>query len=39
MLFGLRTAAYFDDRLGPREALRLFRAEMINLAQIENPND
>jgi AcrR family transcriptional regulator len=32
MLVGLRTAAYFDERLGPREARRLFHAEMLNLA-------
>ncbi len=38
MLIGLRTAAYFDERLGPRQALRLFRSEMFNLAQIDIPD-
>ena len=37
MLIGLRTAAYFDERLGPRKARHLFHSEMLNLAQIENP--
>ena len=32
MLIGLRTAAYFDERLGLPQARRLFRAEMLNLA-------
>ena len=35
MLIGLRTATYFDERLGPRQALRLFRSEMLNLAKID----
>lgn len=34
MLVGLRTAAYFDERLGPRHARRLFHSEMRNLANL-----
>jgi AcrR family transcriptional regulator len=34
MLVGLRTAAYFDEQLGPRHARRLFHAEMLNLADL-----
>jgi AcrR family transcriptional regulator len=34
MLVGLRTAAYFDEQLGPRHARRLFHAEMLNLANL-----
>ena len=34
MLVGLRTAAYFDERLAPSQARRLFHAEMLNLAQL-----
>ena len=36
MLIGLRTAAYFDERLGPQKALHLFRSEMLNLAKINS---
>jgi AcrR family transcriptional regulator len=32
MLIGLRTAAYFDERLGLPRARRLFNEEMLNLA-------
>lgn len=32
MLVGLRTAAFFDERLGPQQALQLFRSEVMNLA-------
>jgi len=32
MLIGLRTAAYFDERLGLPRARRLFYHEMLNLA-------
>lgn len=32
MLVGLRTAAYFDEHLGPRHAHRLFRETMLQLA-------
>jgi AcrR family transcriptional regulator len=35
MLIGLRTAAYFDQRLGLPQARRLFRAEMSSLAGID----
>ena len=38
MLIGLRTATYFDERLGPRQALRLFRTEMFSLAKIKKPD-
>jgi AcrR family transcriptional regulator len=34
MLVGLRTAAYFDARLGPRHARRLFHESMLRLAQL-----
>lgn len=34
LLIGLRTAAYFDSRLGLPEALRLFRTQMRSLAGI-----
>ncbi len=34
LLIGLRTAAYFDDRLDLPEALRLFRTEIESLAGI-----
>ena len=34
MLVGLRTAAYFDEQLGPRHARRLFQIEMLNLANL-----
>lgn len=37
MLIGLRTAAYFDQRLGLPQARRLFRAEMSTLAGIDEP--
>jgi AcrR family transcriptional regulator len=32
MLVGLRTAAYFDDRLGPEKALEIFRNEVLRIA-------
>jgi len=32
MLVGLRTAAYFDERLGPQQALDIFRDQMMNMA-------
>lgn len=32
MLVGLRTAAYFDDRLRPQQALDMFRDEMLSIA-------
>lgn len=35
ILVGLRTAEYFDERLAPDKARRLFRAEMLELANIE----
>jgi AcrR family transcriptional regulator len=35
MLVGLRTAAYFDERLSPDQARGLFYAEVLNLAQLE----
>jgi AcrR family transcriptional regulator len=38
LLIGLRTAAYFDSRLGLPEALRLFRAEMRTLAGLARRN-
>lgn len=38
LLIGLRTAAYFDSRLGLPEALRLFRAEMRTLAGLGRRN-
>ena len=34
MLVGLRTAAYFDERLSPEQARGLFYAEVQNLAQV-----
>lgn len=34
MLVGLRTAAYFDERLGPRHARRLFHEAMLDLAKL-----
>jgi AcrR family transcriptional regulator len=34
MLVGLRTAAFFDEELGPRHARRLFHAGMLNLANL-----
>ena len=34
MLVGLRTAAYFDPRLGPRRARRLFHDAMLQLAEL-----
>ena len=37
ILIGLRTAAYFDQRLGLPQARRLFRAEMSTLAGIDEP--
>ncbi len=36
MLIGLRTAAYFDNRLELSRALRLFHAEMLNLAKFNS---
>jgi len=32
LLVGLRTAAYFDEHLGPQKALEIFRDEMTNIA-------
>jgi hypothetical protein len=32
MLVGLRTAAFFDERLGPQKALEIFRTEIAKLA-------
>ncbi len=37
-LIGLLTAAFFDDRLGLPNAHRLFRAEMLRLANPDRPN-
>lgn len=34
MLVGLRTAAYFDQRLAPHKARRLFHTEMMRLANL-----
>ena len=34
ILVGLRTAAYFDQRLAPAKARRLFHAEMMHLANL-----
>jgi AcrR family transcriptional regulator len=34
MLVGLRTAAYFDERLSPEHARRLFSAQVMNLANL-----
>ncbi len=34
MLIGLRTAAFFDNRLELSQALRLFRSEMLSLAHF-----
>jgi AcrR family transcriptional regulator len=34
MLVGLRTAAYFDERLGPRHARRLFHEAILHLAKL-----
>ena len=35
LLVGLRTAEYFDERLGHEDARRLFHAEMLELAKIK----
>ena len=32
LLVGLRTAAYFDERLGPQQALEIFRTEIVDMA-------
>jgi len=32
MLVGLRTAAFFDERLGPQKAREIFRTEVAKLA-------
>jgi AcrR family transcriptional regulator len=32
MLVGLRTAAFFDERLGPQKALEIFRTEVMKMA-------
>ena len=32
MLVGLRTAVFFDERLGPQKALQIFRTEVLNIA-------
>ena len=37
MLIGLRTAAFFDERLGPSKARRLFYSEMMSLAKLGEP--
>ena len=37
ILVGLRTAAYFDQRLAPHKARRLFHAEMMHLANLAAP--
>ena len=37
ILVGLRTAAYFDQRLAPHKARRLFHAEMMYLANLAAP--
>lgn len=37
LLVGLRTAAYFDERLGPQEALEIFRGEMLSIAHSARP--
>jgi hypothetical protein len=37
MLVGLRTAAFFDERLGPQQALKLFRSEVMSLANQGRP--
>jgi len=33
LLVGLRTAAYFDEHLSPQQALEIFRAQMLGLAE------
>lgn len=38
MLVGLRTAAYFDERLGPERALDIFRNEMLKIANNTDVN-
>ena len=35
ILVGLRTAAYFDEQLGPEQARHLFDSEMLRLAQLD----
>jgi hypothetical protein len=35
MLIGLRTAAYFDKRLGLPRARRLFHSQVLNLAGFD----
>jgi len=37
LLIGLRTAAYFDDRLELSEARRLFHVGLLDLADFERP--
>jgi AcrR family transcriptional regulator len=37
ILVGLRTAAYFDERLAPHKARRLFHVEMMHLANLTAP--
>ncbi len=39
ILIGLRTAAYFDKRLGLPRARKLFHTEMMNLAGFSRRND
>ena len=39
ILIGLRTAAYFDKRLGLPRARKLFYVEMMSLAGFESPAD
>jgi len=34
MLIGLRTVAYFDEKIGPNHARRLFHTAMMNLAKL-----
>ena len=34
MLVGLRTAAYFDEKIGPNHARRLFHSAMLDLAKL-----
>jgi hypothetical protein len=36
ILIGLRTAVYFDERIGLPEAHRLFRTAMLNIAGLES---
>lgn len=38
MLVGLRTATYFDERLGLQQALEIFRTEMLNIADPSRRN-